>query len=176
MGPNEEHFSIIDVPGIFSVTAPGVTTAQDITLVNDMVEGYMYNPRSIMLVVVTANVDLAIQEIVQKASDIDPSGERTLGILTKPDLIDKGAEDPVVEILENRKKPLKLGWHMLRNPGQAELDTGRDAKRTSEIQFFRTEAPWRTMNKDFVGVQSLKVRLQTILGDHLAREFPNVSS
>jgi hypothetical protein len=45
--------------------------------------------------VVPANVDIATQEIIQMAEDADPHGQRTLGVLTKPDLVDKGAEDRV---------------------------------------------------------------------------------
>ena len=43
-----------------------------------------------------ANVDIATQEIVHMAEEVDPEGKRTLGVLTKPDLVDKGAEDKVV--------------------------------------------------------------------------------
>lgn len=52
----------------------------------------MRNPRSVMLTVVPANVDVATQEILELARDCDPEGDRTLGILTKPDLVDRGAE------------------------------------------------------------------------------------
>jgi hypothetical protein len=47
--------------------------------------------------VVLANVDIATQEIIQMAEDADPNGQRTLGVLTKLDLVDKGAEDKVRE-------------------------------------------------------------------------------
>ena len=43
-----------------------------------------------------ANVDIATQEIVHMAEEADPEGGRTLGVLTKPDLVDKGAEDKVL--------------------------------------------------------------------------------
>jgi len=49
--------------------------------------------------VVPANVDIATQEIIQMAEDADPHGQRTLGVLTKPDLVDKGAEDKVGEYI-----------------------------------------------------------------------------
>lgn len=49
--------------------------------------------------VVPANVDIATQEIIQMAEDADPHGKRTLGVLTKPDLVDKGAEDKVRQIV-----------------------------------------------------------------------------
>jgi len=46
---------------------------------------------------------------------VDPDGIRTLGVLTKPDLVDKGAEKNVIDLVEGRKHQLKLGWHVLRN-------------------------------------------------------------
>jgi hypothetical protein len=81
-------------------------------LVRQMVGRHLSNPRSIILLVcdefqfdrtplidvravVPANVDIATQEIIQMAEDADPNGQRTLGVLTKPDLVDKGAEDKV---------------------------------------------------------------------------------
>ena len=43
-----------------------------------------------------ANVDIATQEIAHMAEEADPEGGRTLGVLTKPDLVDEGAEDKVL--------------------------------------------------------------------------------
>lgn len=68
-------------------------------LVNDMVHEYMNNPRFVTLVVIPANVDIATQEILEKAEEMDPDGIRTLGVLIKPDLVDKGAEMNVVDLV-----------------------------------------------------------------------------
>ncbi len=59
----------------------------------------MRNPRSVILAVIPANVDIATQEILEMAEELDVKGERTLGVLTKPDLVDKGAEPPVIAII-----------------------------------------------------------------------------
>lgn len=93
---HENHLSVIDVPGTFKTTIPGLTSKPGITLVRDIVLSYMRNPRSIMLAVVPVNVDIATQEITETSRELDPEGIRTLRILTKPDLVDKGAEDTVV--------------------------------------------------------------------------------
>src|ERR1700759_1053997 len=98
-GPAEQHFSVIDVPGIFRKTTEGVTTKEDQQIVLAMVRRYMKNPRSIMLTVVPANVDIATQEILTMAEDVDEEGVRTLGVLTKPDLVDSGAEKPVIDLI-----------------------------------------------------------------------------
>lgn len=78
-GPEEDHLSVIDVPGIFKNTTTGLTTKEDIELVRDMVFSYMKNPRSIVLTVIPANVDIAMQEILKMARECDPEGNRTLG-------------------------------------------------------------------------------------------------
>ena len=49
--------------------------------------------------VVPANIDITTQEIIQMAEDADPDGHRTLGVLTKPDLVDQGAEEKVCTTL-----------------------------------------------------------------------------
>lgn len=76
----------------------------------------MRNPRSVILAVIPANVDIATQEILETAGELDVRGERTLGVLTKPDLVDKGAESAVVDIIEGRSHALNLGWCIVRNP------------------------------------------------------------
>ena len=108
-GPDQDHLSVIDVPGIFKTTTKGLTTKDDILLVNNMVKGYMRNPRSVMLAVIPANVDVATQEILELAAEFDIDGNRTLGVLTKPDLVDGGAEPRVIDLVEGRAHPMKLG-------------------------------------------------------------------
>jgi hypothetical protein len=172
-GPNEDHLSIIDVPGIFKTTTDGVTTKEDIQTVLNMVRGYMKNRRSVMITVVPANVDIATQEILEMARELDPSGERTIGVLTKPDLVDEGAENKILDILRGKTQSLKLGWNVVRNPGQKDLD-GRVTGRTSEDSFFCEKAPWNAVEKDKVGIEALRTRLQDILNGHIRREFPKV--
>ena len=61
--PDQEHLSVLDVPGIFKSTTAGLTTKADIQLVRKMVKSYMDNRRSVLLAVVPANTDLATQEV-----------------------------------------------------------------------------------------------------------------
>jgi len=175
-GPDEDHLSVIDVPGIFRNTTPGLTTKADRDMVRDMVLSYMKNRRSVMLTVVAANVDMATQEIVEMARELDPDGERTLGVLTKPDLVDPGAEKKVMDIVEGKEQRIKLGWSIVRNLGQQELLDGSANRDLTEEIFFRQMAPWNSLDKDKVGVQALKVRLREIIIANIRREFPAVST
>ncbi|CAG8091590.1 unnamed protein product [Penicillium salamii] len=174
IGPHENHLSVIDVPGIFKTTTPGLTSKSDITLVREMVLNYMRNPRSIMLAVVPANVDIATQEIIELAREQDPDGTRTLRILTKPDLVDKGAEDRIVELVEGKQESQELGWVVVRNLGQKDLqDSSKD--RDVEEEIFSNSPPWNRLSKDNYGIEALRTRLQALLASNVRREFPSVS-
>ncbi|KAI9823492.1 MAG: hypothetical protein M1819_001346 [Sarea resinae] len=175
-GPQEEHLSVIDVPGIFKKTTPGLTTKADIGLVRNMVHTYMKNPRSVMLAVVPANVDIATQEILDMAEEVDKEGVRTLGVLTKPDLVDKGAEAAVTDLIKGNKHQLRLGWHLVRNLGQRQLSDASHDRLSLERHFFASQSPWNTLEKEKIGVHSLRTRLQEILANHIRREFPKVKS
>lgn len=175
-GPSEEHLSVIDVPGIFKKTTQGVTTKADMQMVRNMVHGYMKNPRSVMLAVVPANVDIATQEILEMAEEVDPDGHRTLGVLTKPDLVDKGAETSVTELIEGKRHQLTLGWNVVKNPGQSVTPSSAKERLAMEDAFFTAEIPWNRLDKDRVGVSALRIRLQEILAKHIRREFPKVKA
>ncbi|EEP80954.1 predicted protein [Uncinocarpus reesii 1704] len=172
-GPDEDHLSIIDVPGIFKSTTEGLTTKEDIVLVRDMVYGYMQNPRSIMLMVVPANVDIATQEIVEMAKELDPEAQRTLGVLTKPDLVDKGAEGAVVRMVNGKEQGSGVQWSVVRNPGQQDLQN-QNTSRQGESKFFSEESPWNSMPADRTGIDALRDRLQEVHTAHTRREFPKV--
>ncbi|EGE04192.1 dynamin GTPase [Trichophyton equinum CBS 127.97] len=174
-GPNEDHLSVIDVPGIFKNTTEGVTTKANIDLVRDMVHGYMRNPRSVILTVVPSNVDIATQEIVEMARELDPNGDRTLGVLTKPDLVDKGAENVIIDIISGKRSGNKVQWSVVRNPGQQDL-LDQNTGRQSEVEFFRDRSPWNTLDKDRVGVDALRIRLQEVITTRTRHEFPKVKA
>lgn len=138
-GPSREHLSIVDVPGIFRKTSEGRTTDADMRMVRHMVSGYMQNPRSVMLAVIPANFDIATQEILDMAKKEDPNGMRTLGIFTKPDLVDKGAEESIIEVVEGHREQLALGWHIVRNLAQWQLDDTAVDRDMLEREFFQTK-------------------------------------
>lgn len=173
-GPDEEHLTVIDVPGIFQRVTKDVTTKEDKEFVREMVSGYMKNPRSIMLTVVPSNVDVATQLILEMAEEVDREGQRTLGVLTKPDLVDKGAEKSVIDMVEGRSHQLLLGWCLVKNPGQTEIEDSGFDRYAAEERFFRTAPLWNGLPKDRVGVVALRARLQEVLARHIKQEFPKV--
>src|SRR5580700_1803084 len=114
-GPDHENLSIIDIPGIFRSPTDGVTTMGDMALVKEMVQSYIRDDRTIILAVLPANVDIATQEILSLAKEVDPNGIRTLGVLTKPDLVDAGGEESVMDLVRGKRNKLRLGYCVVRN-------------------------------------------------------------
>lgn len=127
-----------------------------------------------MLTVVPANVDIATQEIIDMAREVDPEGVRTLGVLTKPDLIDKDAESRVVDLVEDRRMRLKLGWIMVRNLSQMQLNQGNTDRDAAE-ESFRLQPPWNSLNKTRFGIHALRARLQEIVTANAREAFPQVN-
>jgi interferon-induced GTP-binding protein Mx1 len=71
-------------------------------------------------------------------------------VLTKPDLINPGGEAEVLEVLANRKKPLKLGYLMLKNLSQKQLNDAASGgglsaaeARQAEMDFFESSDAFR---------------------------------
>jgi hypothetical protein len=169
-GPSVDYLTVIDVPGIFRNPAEGVTTKEDMIMVRNMVRWYIQDSRTVILAVLPSNIDIANQEILTMAEEYDPNGERTLGILTKPDLVpEQSSKLAVCNIVRGKKKQLTLGYYVVRSRGadQGDGDFGR-----REDMF--KQAPWNTLPPERVGVRALKARLAELLGHMARREFPKL--
>jgi hypothetical protein len=172
-GPDKSHLSVIDVPGIFRTPTEGLTTKDDMSLVRGMVRRYIENSQTIILAVLPANVDIATQEILSLAAEVDPSGQRTLGVLTNPDLVDRGAEQDIMDLVRGKRNKLKLGYCVVRNRGQQDRVVSSAERHKTETEFF-TNQPWSSLGKDRVGISALYPRLRDLLSQITRREFPKV--
>jgi Dynamin central region/Dynamin family len=168
-GPHEDYLTIIDVPGIFRTTTQG-TTKDDMVMVKDLVKMYIRDDRTIILAVLPSNVDIATQEILELAEDYDKNGERTLGVLTKPDLVlEPSAQAAVCDLVQGKKRPLTLGYFLVRNRGAS---SGSEEQPEFD-QIFRHQ-PWIGLPQDRVGIPALKEQLRLLLVEITRREFPKL--
>lgn len=171
-GPKEDYLTVIDVPGIFRITTDNVTTETDKTMVRNMVQNYIRDDQTIILAVLPCNVDIVTQEILAMAEQYDTTGQRTLGILTKPDLVrEKSAQAVVCNLVKGEKRALNLGYHIVRSRGADDDDlVFGDAERDVLFQ----EEPWCRLPPDRLGVVALRRRLQHLLGDITDKAFPKL--
>ncbi|KAM3460166.1 hypothetical protein NHJ6243_006212 [Beauveria neobassiana] len=173
-GPNEDYLTVIDVPGLFEDTKHNSTTETDKAMVQSMVRKYICNDQTVILAVLPCFVDFATQKILALAEEYDPNGERTLGILTKPDLlVEESGKNVVCSLVRGEQRPLNLGYHLVRSRGGD--DEGKafsDEARDSEFK----KKPWCTLPPDRLGVAALRQRLQHLLGDLTDKTFPKLRS
>jgi hypothetical protein len=121
VGDTGLHLTLIDLPGLISVSK----NKDDVQLVGDLVNSYLENSRSIILAVVPASSDVDTQSIIQRARCFDKDGIRTVGIITKPDLINDGTEGRVAGLANNADRiKLKLGFFLVKNPRPIDLEKG----------------------------------------------------
>ncbi|CAI9279056.1 unnamed protein product [Lactuca saligna] len=133
--PNVVNLTLIDLPGLTKIAVEGQSDSivQDI---ENMVRSYIEKPNCIILAVSPANQDLATSDAIKISREVDPKGERTFGVLTKIDLMDKGTD--AVDILEGRSHRLKFPWIGVVNRSQADINKNIDmiAARRKEREYF----------------------------------------
>lgn len=176
-GPDQPALTVIDVPGIFRDPTPGLTTDNDIDLVMSMVKSYMKDSRTVILAVIPCNVDIATQGILKLAKDADPSGSRTMGVLTKPDLApERAMQQNIVHLIQGKRQDLKLGYCVVKNRGADDASSTLQKRNDEEAAFFKKE-PWSAIaSSNRVGVEALKTRLRDLLRDISRKEFPAVKT
>ncbi|KAM0322072.1 hypothetical protein ACHAQA_009701 [Verticillium albo-atrum] len=113
------------------------------------------------------NVDVATQEILTLAEEADSAGDRTLGILTKVDLLkEHSAKSAMTNLVEGHRKPLKLGYHVVANRGGDDNSDEDDALATlRERETMFLEYPWHNLPEDRVGIHALRGSLEDLLGE-----------
>ncbi|TKA61218.1 hypothetical protein B0A55_10932, partial [Friedmanniomyces simplex] len=176
-GPCGLHLSIVDLPGLIS-NASEEQTEDDVETVHRMVDSYVEKPRTIILAVVQAGNDIANQSIIRKSKLFDKAGQRTVGIITKPDLINAGAEGRIAALAKNQDTTkLQLGFFLLKNPTPKEREDLITPKQrsTNELRYFQSP-PWKEQKLDAtrVGIDKLQTSLQALLNRHIEKELPKV--
>jgi len=172
--PNVLNLTLIDLPGITKVPI-GDQPGNIETLIRDMCLEYVSNPLSIILAVSPANSDLANSDALKLAREVDPAGERTIGVLTKIDLVDDGVD--VLDALSGALIPLKRGYVGIVNRSQAEIAAGTPIEdaRKKERSFFLNHPSYRSIAAR-QGTEYLTRRLTNMLLDHIRDHLPNIKN
>lgn len=173
-GPSRPQLTLVDIPGLIQNETKGATRA-DVDLVAEMTEHYISQPRTICLAVISATNDYANQGILTKVRKVDPDGDRTLGIITKPDRLEAGSgmEQAFIGLTRNQDIFLKLGWHVLKNRS---FDEGKNSfveRNLSEKTYFH-KSNFKVLPQDCVGIDSLRDRLSKLLFNHVKQELPKL--
>ncbi|KIL68553.1 hypothetical protein M378DRAFT_158362 [Amanita muscaria Koide BX008] len=172
--PNVLTLTLVDLPGLTKV--PVGDQPRDIEKqIRDMLMKYISKPSCIILAVTAANVDLANSEGLKLAREVDPEGSRTIGVLTKIDLMDVGTD--VVDILAGRIIPLRLGYVPVVNRGQRDIESNKSISIAleAEKEFFENHPSYKG-KAQFCGTPFLARKLNMILMHHIRATIPDIKA
>ena len=169
--PNVPDLTLIDLPGITRV-AVGNQPADIGRQIKRLIKTYIQKQETINLVVVPSNVDIATTEALSMAQEVDPEGDRTIGVLTKPDLVDRGAEGKVLDVMRNLVYPLKKGYMIVKCRGQQDIQEQLSLTEAfqKEQVFFKDHSYFSILLEDGKAtVPCLAERLTEELTSHICR-------
>lgn len=167
--PKVLNLTLVDFPGItkviFSIRLKLPIGDQPLDIENQikqLVYDYIGKPNSIILAVTPANIDLVNSEALKIARELDPEGRRTIGVLTKIDLMDAGTN--ALDILQNKGcYRLKHGFIGVVNRSQHDINVGKSIEDSikSESEYFRTHPIYRAIASQ-CGVSFLSKSLNSV--------------
>lgn len=165
---------MVDLPGITKV--PVGDQPKDIEMqIRRMLLSYIEKPNTIILAVSAANTDLTNSDALDIARQVDPEGMRTLGVITKLDIMDKGTD--ALEMLLGKIVPLKLGYIGVVNRSQKDIIENRPISEAvrKEREFFAS-SPVYNVVASRCGTRYLGDRCALILMNHIKNCLPEMKA
>ncbi|KAM1118501.1 hypothetical protein FF2_042275 [Malus domestica] len=172
--PNVLNMTLVDLPGITKV--PVGDQPRDIeAMIRKMIMDYITQQNCIILAVSPANSDLATSDALQMAREADPNGFRTIGVITKLDIMDRGTD--ACNFLLGKVIPLKLGYVGVVNRSQEDINKNRGiaAALAYEEKFFNEHPVYGNLS-DRCGMPQLARNLNQILEQHIKRVLPDLKA
>ncbi|CAL8138750.1 unnamed protein product [Orchesella dallaii] len=168
--PHVLNITLIDLPGLTRVPI-GDQPVDIEQQIKDMIFQFITRETCLILAVTPANSDLATSDALMMAKQADPDGMRTIGVITKLDLMDEGTD--AREVLENKMVPLRRGYVGVVNRSQKDIDGKKDIKAAmaAERKFFISHPSYRHM-ADRLGTPYLQRVLNQQLTNHIRECLP----
>ncbi|XP_075472840.1 dynamin-3 isoform X7 [Ascaphus truei] len=172
--PHVLNLTLIDLPGITKVPV-GDQPADIESQIRDMIIQFIIQENCLILAVTPANTDLANSDALKLAKAVDPQGMRTIGVITKLDLMDEGTD--AREILENKLLPLRRGYVGVVNRSQKDIDGKKVIKAAllAERNFFLSHPSYRHIGSR-MGTPHLQKVLNQQLTNHIRDTLPDFRS
>jgi hypothetical protein len=158
--PTVPDLTLVDLPGYIQISNKNQPPKLK-EKIAELCDQYIKEP-NIILAVCAADVDLANSEALRASRRVDPLGQRTIGVITKMDLVEPQYG---VSMLKNSDYPLQLGYVGVVNKGSTK---NSQALLRAENAFFDSQSAYRE-NGCKVGTHTLRRTLMQVLEDHMGR-------
>lgn len=176
--PNVPNLSLIDLPGLTMVACTDKGQPEDIReRIEELVVSYIKDKKTIVIAVMQARSDLETDIGLALVKKYDIDGQRIVGVLTKPDLMNH--ESHIGEyLINNISKNLMLtyGYYVVKNRNGQEMNTvnilkGFDLEKDYFSNHYEYKKP---LYKDKIGTQNLTNNLSKILIASITEVLPSV--
>ncbi|MCQ2820592.1 MAG: dynamin family protein [archaeon] len=171
--PTCPDLTLIDLPGITRVPV-GRQPKNIEEITKNMAKRYCEDPLTVILCVIAANSDIATSDGLKMAKEIDTQGVRTLGVLTKLDIMDKGTD--ARKALMGEEIELRLGYVGVKNRSKKDLMDKISMQEAfkREREFFQNHPAYKTMAPGYYGTNVLIQKLTKILFRMISQHLPNI--
>ena len=168
--PHVLTMTLVDLPGITRVPV-GDQPVDIEKQIREMILSYIKRPSCLILAVTPGNSDLANSDALTLSRLVDKEGRRTIGVITKLDIMDRGTD--ALAYIRNEVVPLRLGYVGVVNRCQQDIAQRRSIReaRASEAEFFRHHPSYAEVAAH-CGTEALGWTVSRILGEHIAELLP----
>ena len=165
--------TLVDLPGVTRVPV-GKQPKNIEEITKNMAKRYVSDPLTIILCVIAANSDIATSDGLKLAKEIDTGGVRTIGVLTKLDIMDAGTD--ARKALMNEEIPLKLGYVGVKNRSKQDLVNKLPMSEMvkKEKEFFRSHPVYKNMPQGYLGTDILIQKLTKIYFKIIRENLPRI--
>ena len=174
--PNIPNLNLIDLPGLTMVACTDRGQPKDIkNQIRELLYKYISDPETIILAVMPARTDIEADIALDLIKESDPMGKRTIGILTKIDLMNEGTD--ITNYLENKVSKdlqLNLGYFAIKNRNKMEMNEMNvlDGFKM-EYEYFKNHRLYSNIKyKDNLGIPALCKHLSQVLIKSIKRNLP----
>ena len=174
--PDYPDLQFTDLPGFTKTTVSG-QSGNICQQIEDLNIPIIQRENTIILAIQDAGQDIGMSTALEIAlrDDVDPEGQRTVGVLTKLDnLFAKTDKDRVVKIIKNETKPLKKGYFGVVNRSQDAIDKGNDVDQTKDVERRVLEDPEFQDVRTRLGINELRSFISRLLADRMSHLIPEL--
>jgi hypothetical protein len=174
-GPDQPNLTLIDMPRLYFTE--GIDDEDKEKCAGRLrIEKYVRNPRTIILAVVSAKIDICAQKINDFADKYDRGRNRILGIITHLDTLESSDEVKLWQMaVKEEISQQPLGLHLVWTRSSETRDVPDEQRDQKEKEFFE-RGDWNTVPRESVGTDNLRSRLSTLLVNHVQRSLPRLVS
>jgi GTPase SAR1 family protein len=167
--------TLIDLPGIIQ-SISSLNNQNLIGMVEYTIKHYISKPNALIVAVISCKDEIENQAIFNWAKNVDPSGDRTIGVLTKPDTIESDTHSKWIDIALNKQYKLGLGYFIVKLPSKVQhpCQLTWDEMIRLENEYFMMNEPWAIIKKLRLGVPALRDELSNLLFKLIVNSIPEL--